>query len=201
MNIFDDDVVEITNSSKYTLYSVASTEMLSVTLRVNNLEEETDTGAYFCRAFLIDGTMLDSPNAFELKESETYQQAFSCSPNVSLKSSMSVCAIPYVRATVGISTTTSDPSTTYSSIMLLPTNTATPAAITVGAEMSSSATTSSPSRQSSIPILYIIIGLVGFLGMMCVVLVFVICFMCKCMRKKSKFIIIVGTNIKVVLQL
>lgn len=182
VNIFDEDVLEITDNSKYTLESVASTEILRVTLTVNNLNEENDTGTYYCRAFLLDGTMLDSPNSFELKESEAYEvQPFPCSPNVALKSAMSVCARPYIPTTTEDVSTTPSPSPTYSTMVLLPTTSRTPAAgiTTMPSSTMFALPTVASSNSSPIPILYIVIGPLGFLTTMCIIMGFVICLLCK----------------------
>lgn len=184
--MYDEDVFEITNNSKYTLESVSSLELLRVTLVVHNLNEENDTGTYYCRAFLLDGTILDSPHGFELKESSVYAEGLPCSPNVALKSGMSVCAIPYIPTTPDVSTTTPSPSPIHSTTVLLPTISVTPAGI---ATVSTSSAVTLPnvatSNSSPIPILYIIIGLVGFLATMCIVLGFVICLLCKRVRNKG----------------
>lgn len=188
VNIFDDDVVEkITNSSKYTLHSVASTEMLRVILRIDNLDEENDTGSYFCRAFLMDGTMLHSPNAFQLKGREVYEGGFMCGADVVLKSAMSVCARP-----VPVVPATPDPLTT--GILLLSTTTAT--TVMSSSSNGSTASTVSSSSRPSIPIPYIIIALVVFLACILVaILVFVICVMWNWIKNKGKNIIVVEGNI------
>lgn len=189
--MFVEDVLHIINDTKYTLLSVSSSELLRVTLVVHNLNEENDTGTYYCRAFLQDGTVLDSPNYLELKESDAYSEGITCPPNLVVKSSMSVCAIPYITTTPGVSTTSSpsptpSPSPTYSSTVLRPT-TPSHIAATTRSVASTNATVSLPTMATSspVPILYIIIGLVGFLAILCVIMGFVICLMWRKARNKG----------------
>lgn len=184
VNIFDEDVLEIANSSKYTLQSVFSTEMLRVTLRIKNLNEETDIGTYYCRAFLLDGTVLHSPNAFELKERSFYEEGFPCSPNVAIKSAISVCARPYVPTTPDVSTTPA-PSPTYTTMLLLPTTTATPDEAEMSFSTMGSLQTVGPPKLS---ILYIGLGACVIINVIvCIIFGFVTCIMCKRAWNKGRW--------------
>ena len=168
-NIFDEDALEITNSSKYTLTKKNSEGELTVALTINDLNEDNDTGTYWCRGFLLDGTMLSSSNSLELKSSDMYLPLV-C-PHSTLKYSMSMCAQSIVTTPVVSSISSPQP---------LPTN-----------ELPFRTThvyldTTSPSELNHLPILYIIVGFVGFLIFICIVLAFIVCFLCKRVGSKGK---------------
>lgn len=185
MNIYDEDVLEITNNSKYSLDKTSSEEKLSVTLTVHNLNEDNDTGTYWCRAFLLDGSMLISPFSFELKTSDMYT-SFPCRVNVTIKNSVSACA----------RIITPTPTTVYDVSSPLPTNmytllSPTTVGSTKGITQATGPTSvyfeqTVPSGSTQLPILYIVVGLVGFLTLICVLLALVICLLCKRVRIRGK---------------
>ena len=180
VNIFGSDVVEITNSSKYALQETSTGGMLGVRLTVNDLDEDKDTGTYWCRAFLLDGTMLFSPNFFKLNEMSEYVGEFACGEQLVIKSSMSVCARPLVHDDL---TTSPMPMPSPSPI------TGTVFSTTEGGTETLMPTLSTSSRLMSV--LYVVIGLVAFLSIaICLVFVlgFVICLRRKCIRDKRKCI-------------
>lgn len=182
--MFDTNVLEIANSTKYMLTEVSDMEKLSMTLIVQDLNEENDVGTYWCRAFLLDGTMLFSPNSFELKTSDMYTAAFACPLNVPLRRSTSTCA-----QIIGPTPTTSTvllessplPTITLPSIIQNEEYTT----LTVEATLTSMPIKTGPSESFQRSILYIIIGLVGFLFLLCLVFVLTICFLCKKVKIKG----------------
>lgn len=184
MNTFDDDVLDITSSSKYRLVNKSSEDRLNVTLIISYLNEEDDQGTYWCRGFLLDGTMLSMSNSFQLLRSADYVGP--CPDNLALKNVMSLCAWPFAVSTPTASAVSdiSSPMTT-DGLNLTTFETGTP--IKEGQNVSTIPTAlPSDSESNSIPILYIIIGMVGFLSIMCIVLGFIICFLCRRVTVKGK---------------
>lgn len=189
MNIFAEDVIEIRNSTKYTLYERVTSGELSVVLKISNLTEDIDMGTYWCRAFLLDGRMLIPANSFELKSSETYPQNIACRPHP-IKSAMTTCARVFVSTT-----TASSPSTTMEPFFL--TTTGVMGGYKIDRSEGYTTIGQSPSTMSSgsheIPTLYIVIGLIGFLAAICTMLAFVICLLCRRVQKKCKYLLTPGT--------
>ena len=175
MNVFDEDTVEISNSSKYSLNETVRSGVLSVVLKIHDLNEDTDAGTYWCRGFLMDGRMLIPTNSFQLKSSETYLDN-ECRLDQILRSAMSTCA------RVVVSDLTTTPVVSF-------TNVTSDTYTTFSAESSTTVsqfgfTTVSPG--SSVPVTYVVIGLIGFLCAICIMLGFVICLLCRKVRHKSR---------------
>ena len=174
MNMFDEsDVVEITNSSKYSLRSSDTREQLSVMLTIHNLSEDDDTGSYWCRGFLLDGRWLSSPDSFVLKTSDMYSNIV-C-PDVTFKNTMLTCAQVYVSPAI----------TTYSTNELTTDNIHTTEYLKETIDITTVATPAPPEMH----VLYIIIGMIAFLTAMCLLLAFVICLLCKRVRNKGKLLV------------
>ena len=179
VNIYGEDVLEITNSSKYTLLKKSNERELTIILTVNDLNEENDTGSYWCRAFLLDGTMLISPNSFELKTSNMY--FLPCRADVIVKSSISVCAQQITSTSATTLVTSPSPHPTASPGFEM-TDRATELFITTDYLQQ----TTFPSALSHLPTLYVVVGPVGFLILVCALLALVVCFLCKKIRNKGK---------------
>ena len=175
----DGNVLE-TNNSKYTFHKISSEENLTVVLTINDLNEKNDTGYYWCRAFLLDGTMLSSTTSFELKTMDRYGE-LACRIDVIVKNSFSVCAIPTnLVFTITPSSPTRKATQSPASVM---TN---EILKTVVFSASDPTSTISPSGTHQVRVFYIIIGLVGFLILLCALLAFIVCLLCKKVRKNRQ---------------
>ena len=168
-------MLDITSSSKYSLLNKSSEDRLNMTLIISNLNEHDDQGTYWCQGFLLDGTMLSMSNSFHLTRSMYY--VGKCADNLVIKSAMSSCA-PFAVSTPTASavTDTSSPMTT-DEMSTTPFETET--SVNESQNVSIPTLPSDSGSKNPIPTLYIIIGMVGFLSIMCIALAFIICFLCK----------------------
>lgn len=181
-----DDVLDITSSSKYRLVNKSSEDRLNVTLIISNLNEEDDLGTYWCQGFLQDGTMLSMSNSFHLLRSSDYLDP--CRNNLVIRSITSSCAWPSPVSTPTASVVSDNSSPMMTTDGLILTTYETETSIKEGQNTSTIPTGSSPGS-NSVPILYIIIGIVGFLSIMCIVLGFIICFLWRRVTVKGDYLI------------
>ena len=187
VNIYGEDVLEITDDSKYNLDMRSNEKELIVILTVNDLNEENDTGTYWCRGFLLDGTALLSPNSFQLRTSKNWYKG-PCNANVTLKNSISVCAeLINSTQTTSVSSSMSSPLPLPTNIFSLPPESGITNDIMGFTTTDDRLHTTFPPELDQLPVLYIIIGIVGFLVLICAVLAFVICLLCKKVRNKGNY--------------
>ena len=150
----DENTNLLTNSSKYTLVPVTIMNGAGVRLTVHNLTEGEDTGYYWCQAYVSDSSqILSESSAFLLRDQTSYLD-FPC-PGI-FRNGNTKCA----------------------TLMEVPTESPTDL-VSTPTEQSTTVTPPRNPSQSSELILYSVLGLVGFLILICVSLAVVILILCR----------------------
>ena len=183
------------NSSNYTIEPVYVDGVLEMRLTVHNLNDD-DVGSYWCQASVIDAhglQLLSTSEALVLMDEDSFE-GIDNGCNFILKSANTRCASILVTKTVSVAPTTFyEPTTTPS---LPPTTQPSPTTLPPPTtptfpqrppslfESSSPTTPTFPQRppslfESSSGILYAVLGLVGFLAIVCVLLVVIVIVLCR----------------------
>ncbi len=172
----------LTNSTKHQLLPHTEGGTSGLQLTIHRLTEAEDTGSYWCQGIVPDGSLTTS-DTFELRAEEEYM-FFSFPCRTILRRSNPSCASVIQLPTVPPPTTltqTTPPHTT-----LQPTPLHTPIPVTNNPETTPFATTIDVTQYTppflvsdSQLILYVVLGLVGFLGVICMALGVVIVLLCR----------------------
>ena len=206
MDVNSEDTILLTNSTKYILMSYNEDDISGIQLTVYDLNEDDDSGFFWCQGFVSDGSLSISA-VLELHNLEYYPvRAPPCSRVV--RNSVPTCA-SLVILTPEVSTTqiptTSEtsfpPTTTQSVSSYTPTFTSVvtterfPISSSLPTTVSATQGTQQPEDKSNFFetsqfTLYIVLGLVSCLGIICLCLAVVIIVLC---RKRCQGISIEGT--------
>lgn len=190
----EENGIQLTNSSKYTLVPTVLAEGLEVQLTVNDLGDE-DAGTYWCQASVEDMhgvQLLSTSESVELQEPRWFESNFITNKCMRvLRNSDTRCASILVTPP---SVTTTLPEPSLSSSVLYPSPSSTPETHTetvtqLPTTQPVSATPSSSGLfQTSSVILYAVLGLVGFLAIACVLLIVIVAVLCrrKCASRNMK---------------
>lgn len=187
----EENAIQITESSNYTLVPKNLTEGFQVQLTVNNLGAE-DVGTYWCQASVEDmhGVQLLSRSESLKLEEESYfdSQLIDNKCAIVLRNSVIRCASILITPPT-VTTTLPEPSlssTLYPSPSSSP-ETSTETATQLPTTQTVSATPSGLFQTSSV-ILYAVLGLVGFLAIACVLLIVIVVVLCrrKCASRDIK---------------
>ena len=178
--------MQLINSTKYTLSPHTNNGNTGVQLTVHDLNVAEDMGSYWCQGVVPDGSLTTS-DVFELFD-ETEYHNFPC--NQILRRSSTTCA-SIIRLS-SVTTTqapplTTLPQTTPPETTTHPTLSPTPLFITKQETTSTIVSTEFTAPTSPGPmyvsdsqlVLYVVLGLVGFLGIVCVALGVVIVLLCR----------------------
>ena len=192
----EENATQLTESSKYTLEPKILSNGLEIELTVNNLGAE-DVGTYWCQASVEDAhgvQLLSTSESVKLEEESYFDSQFinnKCT--FTLRNSDIRCA-SILFTPPSVTTTLPEPSvSSVASSVLYPSPTP-EALIETASQLPTtqplSATSSSPKAQlqTSSIILYAVLGLVGFLAVVCVLLTVVVVVLCrrKCASRNMK---------------
>ena len=179
----EEDATILTNSSKHFLNRMLVAGGLEVQLTVRDLDDE-DVGTYWCQASAIDshGVQLLSTSEVVFLQAKDYFGDIPNSCNFFLMNAGTRCASILVTETVSVVPTTSpEPFTSSVSLTSQPTPTNLPSLF--GTHPPSIPTAVVPPTWSilegSSGILYAVLGLVGFLAIVCISLTVIVVVLCR----------------------
>ena len=179
---FDEDyAVLIMNSSKYSLRQLEVVGGLEVQLTIQNLDDG-DSGTYWCQASVVDAhgvQLLSTSESIMLQERSGFG-GIENGCNYELKNSDQRCASILVTETVSVVPTTfPEPHVSSSSVSL----TYYPSPTNFPSSMGNEPTVPLPPTydifEGSSVILYVVLGLVGFLAFVCLLLTVIVIVLCR----------------------
>lgn len=182
----NENITLLSNSSKYTLLPYSMEKISGIQLVVHDLDEEKDSGYFWCQGFVSDGSLSISSVLKLLTQMSYPENAPACRQVV--RNSIPTCASVITLPPEGLTTlvlTTSKPSPPFTTLGSTPVSTPTVmdplSAFTTGESSASIMEQTGPpsSFEMSEFVLYVVIGLVTSLVVICICLAVVIIILCK----------------------